>query len=995
MTIVINKINHTIEVSNGDKIVMSVPQVQVVSVGIQGPQGIQGTTGADGAAGEGIPLAGASGSFLYKSSGDDYDSAWSDNLLWDSTNKLLTVQASSFGSYKPTVSVRNASGQKEVELQQGQMAGYGGTITCYDGVDGANYVRLVYSAGYPKLSTTHNNITFETIGGARLRLGGSYISYDFNDNLDRLSVNAISPTVQIDSRNSTHVGLLVKGATSQTANLQEWQNSSGVVKGSVNNAGSAVFANGTFNHSTASVPGALLVRDFHPDTGGYAVMELAATNFPSGKGLVFYSNTQQIQTTGTFIATGSGAGTGYFGGTGDPTSVQDQVRISASGGNAFLYTMKYASSPYPKLVISASGYSIRTKAGAWADLEGYGEEVIGINTSGNVTMTAAGPAILPLCVKGAVSQSANLQEWQDSSGNVVGSINPSGRFESKATGYQSVYFGLNPTTGSHGVWGSTYGAGYFWGVLGTYGSGATNQGNQGWRSTGTVGTGVYGDLEPTINTLGIRWNNDTRLARDSGGGLLVTSTLASAKILTVKGAAGQTANLQEWQNSSGTVLASIGVVSNFTGIWLGQTTPTLNNYAILDAGNTVINDKSQLHLRSGNVTNICIGNLGTSIGYGSTLSDVLANVSLHVKPANSSYIPLVCKGLEGQSVNLQEWQDSNGTAVAAVKANGHLGLGTNSPDKILHLKGDNISSDIVFQCGTHVTKGYFAHYLGSTLQLAINRRIDGVFSNSAAAAASMNFVGLSNNSYITFYTSNANNSNPTERMRIDSLGRVGINAIAESQLHVTSYTASEQGVIVRGAVGQTANLTEWQNSSGTVVAAVLPGGGLHIKSQDLYRSILLEKNGVGTQAAAITFQSGADSYTMGIEGTRFCVTAGMFVSGQKLIQFGTSAYGRSIHSSDSSNLYGAGGINSEIAPSASYPAYHAIMRGTPAGGEEAIRVTSGPTYSDKVFAVNYDGKIKTNQTSAGTTLGTVTGKMPIYNESGTLIGYIPIYDSIT
>jgi len=47
------------------------------------------------------------------------------------------------------------------------------------------------------------------------------------------------------------------------------------------------------------------------------------------------------------------------------------------------------------------------------------------------------------------------------------------------------------------------------------------------------------------------------------------------------------------------------------------------------------------------------------------------------------------------------------------------------------------------------------------------------------------------------------------------------------------------------------------------------------------------------------------------------------------------------------------------------------------------------------FGVGATGQIKTNQTSAGTTLGTVTGKMPVYNASGTLVGYLPVYDDIT
>jgi hypothetical protein len=50
---------------------------------------------------------------------------------------------------------------------------------------------------------------------------------------------------------------------------------------------------------------------------------------------------------------------------------------------------------------------------------------------------------------------------------------------------------------------------------------------------------------------------------------------------------------------------------------------------------------------------------------------------------------------------------------------------------------------------------------------------------------------------------------------------------------------------------------------------------------------------------------------------------------------------------------------------------------------------------NKQFAIAPDGKIKTNQTAAATTLGNVVGKMPVYGTGGTLVGYMPIYDNIT
>ena len=43
---------------------------------------------------------------------------------------------------------------------------------------------------------------------------------------------------------------------------------------------------------------------------------------------------------------------------------------------------------------------------------------------------------------------------------------------------------------------------------------------------------------------------------------------------------------------------------------------------------------------------------------------------------------------------------------------------------------------------------------------------------------------------------------------------------------ITSSAASVKGLVIKGASSQSANLQEWQNSSGTAVAYVTPAGGL-------------------------------------------------------------------------------------------------------------------------------------------------------------------------
>jgi hypothetical protein len=62
----------------------------------------------------------------------------------------------------------------------------------------------------------------------------------------------------------------------------------------------------------------------------------------------------------------------------------------------------------------------------------------------------------------------------------------------------------------------------------------------------------------------------------------------------------------------------------------------------------------------------------------------------------------------------------------------------------------------------------------------------------------------------------------------------GITSGTSAVVYIKSIGAAEPGLLVRGATSQTANLQEWQNSSGTVLARIdanglisLPGGSWH------------------------------------------------------------------------------------------------------------------------------------------------------------------------
>jgi len=81
----------------------------------------------------------------------------------------------------------------------------------------------------------------------------------------------------------------------------------------------------------------------------------------------------------------------------------------------------------------------------------------------------------------------------------------------------------------------------------------------------TTGSGAYTNVATSWGTVSSRLANiengitgdvHTQYLKLSGGGI-VLSTSASSVPLVVRGAASQSANLQEWRNSSGTVVASV------------------------------------------------------------------------------------------------------------------------------------------------------------------------------------------------------------------------------------------------------------------------------------------------------------------------------------------------------------------------------------------------------------------------------------------------------
>lgn len=229
----------------------------------------------------------------------------------------------------------------------------------------------------------------------------------------------------------------------------------------------------------------------------------------------------------------------------------------------------------------------------------------------------------------------------------------------------------------------------------------------------------------TGNLLDVQVAGVQRFAVDNSGATAVTLSSASSVGLTVKAATSQTANLTEWQNSSGTVLAKVGSNGNiysagtlYTNTWAGA--GYLNGIALVaDSGNPYSINGFSIG-PSGNYfkSAYIVSSTGTPLGqsqwkcsfannvnatyrsqvalhvydYGADYSDgreamrIVAQgtaayvgigettplAMLHVKNTNASDIGVIVKAAASQTANLQEWQKSDGTAPLVVKPNGAI-----------------------------------------------------------------------------------------------------------------------------------------------------------------------------------------------------------------------------------------------------------------------------------------------------------------------------------
>ena len=610
------------------------------------------------------------------------------------------------------------------------------------------------------------------------------------------------------------IGLVIRGAASQTANLQEWQDSAGTVMGRIDGQyGTIRSISGIDLTNTYTGATTITARVHYPNTTPISIIGAASQT----------ANLQEWQdSAGGLLANVSSDGA--FSNTGNAV----MLNISRTTDNAKIVYFKGAS--FAVRIGSEVGLGAQVEGvdttngltsyqpirlgGSTTALHTGGLTKLLINSSGNVLVNGFTASTVGLTVKGAASQTAYLQDWQNSAGTSLVSVSSDGTIRGGGS------FLVDGTYGITNIRAATLGASLNVGTgysaqQGIIVRGAASQTSnlQEWQSsTGEVGMlfnmGNAGDP----STLGfsvsrswaIKWGAEKILSTDSGG-LVVTPYTTDRKVLVVKGVTSQTANLQEWQDSTGAIISKLDPAGGFTtgtpattnikldataaGAKLHFGTPaTFNNYATLGAYSSVFNIEANAR-------------------------SILATVT------NSTTTPtLIVKANTAQTVDLQQWQNSAGTVLSNIRADGTISASY----------FDNpAASGSYLQASAGTSIDIIARVVGQP-----TFRVKGAASQTAnlqewqnSAGSAVAYMSPAGRLTLDWVTSSVLLSNylvhPTDTGPYFYL--------TSTNTSLTNRTSASNTVFtVKGMASQSGDLQQWQNNSGTVLAKITASGALDV-----------------------------------------------------------------------------------------------------------------------------------------------------------------------
>jgi Tfp pilus assembly protein FimT len=380
-----------------------------------------------------------------------------------------------------------------------------------------------------------------------------------------------------------------------------------------------------------------------------------------------------------------------------------------------------------------------------------GTAAITYNNSTNETLfTAQASTETPLTVKGAASQSANLQEWQNSSGSAIALIDEDGNLgiggvnPAAATDiYGSVRFGSDIagtktrtanttklgtiTMPGYQSAGSTYPLNVIYGYSGSsfnqlvWGGGQSGilSATRHLFNTDTDPASTSGGTTQMVIADGVSIGSDT-----SPDAQLAVDVSTSGTIgLSVQGAASQSANLQEWQDSDGNILSYIDENGKM-GVGTDDRQAVLHvarndETGVIIQGDAGGSHPNALEIKSGGGTVLAyiseLGDINTpTVDTGLITTTYLTSGSAVITATGTAYVPLTVNGVSGQQTYLQTWGIDGGLPLAAISSGGLLGIGTGAGGLDTNYKITTIGGGIKAE-STSQPAGYFNSSSGYAL----------------------------------------------------------------------------------------------------------------------------------------------------------------------------------------------------------------------------------------------------------------------------------------
>ena len=340
------------------------------------------------------------------------------------------------------------------------------------------------------------------------------------------------------------------------------------------------------------------------------------------------------------------------------------------------------------------------------------------------------------------------------------------------------------------------------------------------------------------------------------------STNSGSQPLILRGQSSQTANLQEWRDVSENILAKVDASGSITAADLtlsgnltvnGTTTNLNSTNLVIEDKNIIIADVATPTDTTADGAGITIkGATDKTLNWVQSTGSFTSSEPLRIITSNTSSTTLVVKASPTYPAQLQEWQNSSGTTLAQIGYNGNASFYNIVPFS---------------NSGTYVSFGSGAVGFISRATNTPTVTVNGISSQTA----NLQEWQLSSGTVAASISAYGDLIIPGSRVAIGSAS-LGENTV----LHTVAATASYVPIVAKGASSQTANLTEWQNSSGTVLAKVgiygdaefvqggivLTGGSSLLVTNNIFSVYgkISTGNGVNTPPAQLTtFASSAST----------------------------------------------------------------------------------------------------------------------------------------